>query len=164
MVGGRNTVPVAKGWQVTLVLTWCDTAHSWPSAHGPAGMTPCSFVPASMLRAPGTFTHGHLSRLWDRMCAGGRVACRCFTSPRFQHPVKWGKVRKHEEAGYRWPSGAELTCQFSSRSWIFRWTVYAQDELFPAQQHLLISILTKKSVFVVKECKIFCSWISHFFP
>lgn len=59
--------------------------------------------------------------------------------------------------------------RFFSRSWIFRWIVYAQAEIFAAWLHFPVFDFNKKVVFFfcsenVKECNIFFSWSSYLFP
>lgn len=90
---GRNTVPVAKGWQITLALTWCDMTHSWPPAQDPGGVTPCSFAlpQCSGLLVP-------LLKDTSQDSGTGCVQAELYRGvsypPRLQCPVKPGKVQK----------------------------------------------------------------------
>lgn len=108
-----------------LTVTWCNIAPYWPSVHSPGGVTPCSFTPASVLRAQNTFSCKlPLQAQGQKVCWG-----RSFISlevPMSSERGNWN-WRRSSRTGHLSPVSSP------AGAWIFRWTVYAQAETFWAQ-------------------------------
>lgn len=142
-------VPAAKASQISFVLTWRDTAPSWPSVLGPGAVTPCPFASASVLKACNTFSsRSPLKALRQEVCWGLGGGCVGVSyPPRFQHPVKGAAgtgegCKAGGTLGDPWPM-APRPLSVPRQAANFSRTIHAQAEPFPARQHLPIWILTR---------------------